>query len=303
MKKRLSIILLVLLMLSVTAFSAYAEVSEIPSERQKSLLEDEAGLLDPYDAVQLLEMLEEVSERNRLEIAIVTVDDTNGKTATEFADDYYDYNGYGYGENDDGMLLLLSMNERDWAISTYGTATDIFSNYQLDYIMNDCGVLSYLGSNQYFDAFTVFVCECDESIGRYESGYYEDEYYGEQYDEYYNAQPTYDYVYGGTQTKSGSPFSKVFFSILLGFAASFVIMKIISAPLKSVRMQKDAANYMKGSARITDARDVFLYSNVTRTPINTQNNNGNRHSGGGFSGGSIHTSSSGRSHGGASGKF
>lgn len=294
MKKRLSIILLVLLMLSVTAFSAYAEVSEIPSERQKSLLEDEAGLLDPYDATRLLEMLKEVSERNQLEIAIVTVDDTNGKTATEFADDYYDYNGYGYGENDDGMLLLLSMNERDWAISTYGTATDIFSNYQLDYIMNDCGVLSYLGSNQYFDAFTVFVCECDESIGRYESGYYQDEYY--------NVQPTYDNAYGGTLTKSGFPFTKVLLSILFGFAASFVIMKIISAPLKSVRMQNGAANYMKGSARITEARDVFLYSNVTRTPINTQNNNGNRHSGG-FSGGSIHTSSSGRSHGGASGKF
>lgn len=299
MKKRLFVILLVLFMIPVTAFSAYAEVSQIPSERQKSLLEDEAGLLDSYDAERLLETLEEVSERNRLEIAIVTVDDTNGKTATEFADDYYDYNGYGYGENDDGMLLLLSMNERDWAISTYGTATDIFSNYQLDYIMNDCGVLSYLGSNRYFDAFTAFVRGCDESIGRYESGYYQDEYYSGYYqDEYYNVQPTYDNVYGGTQTKSGSPFSKVFFSILLGFAASFVIMKIVSAPLKSVRMQNGAANYMKGSARITDARDVFLYSNVTRTPINTQNNNGNGHSGG-----SIHTSSSGRSHGGASGKF
>ena len=29
----------------------------------------------------------------------------DGKTAQAYADDYYDYNGYGYGENDDGILL------------------------------------------------------------------------------------------------------------------------------------------------------------------------------------------------------
>ena len=41
-----------------------------------------------------------------------------GKTAEAYADDYYDYNGYGYGENDDGLLLLVSMGEREWAITT-----------------------------------------------------------------------------------------------------------------------------------------------------------------------------------------
>ena len=39
----------------------------------------------------------------------MTAGSLNGKTATKYADDYFDYNGYGLGNEKDGILLLISM--------------------------------------------------------------------------------------------------------------------------------------------------------------------------------------------------
>ena len=67
--------------------------------------------------------------------------------------------------------------------------------------------------------------------------------------------------------------------------------------LEDVRKQAAATTYVRdGSMRLTDSRDLFLYTNVTRTAIPKNNS-----SGGG--GSSTHTSSGGVSHGGGGGKF
>ena len=58
----------------------------------------------------------------------------------------------------------------------------------------------------------------------------------------------------------------------------------------------EATEYInQGSFNVTQASDMFLYSNVTRTPIPTET----RSSGGS----SIHTSSGGHSHSGGGGHF
>ncbi|MBO5147409.1 MAG: TPM domain-containing protein [Clostridia bacterium] len=40
--------------------------------------------------------IDEVSEKHKFDLVIVTVNSLNGKTSTEFADDFYDYNDYGF---------------------------------------------------------------------------------------------------------------------------------------------------------------------------------------------------------------
>ena len=45
-------------------------------------------------------------------MVIVTVDDTRGKKARDFADDFFDYNGFGYGRDRDGILLLIDISDR-----------------------------------------------------------------------------------------------------------------------------------------------------------------------------------------------
>ena len=112
-KKKIWCCLFSLLWMFVLIFPVMAsEIPDIPTERQKPLLVDEAGLLSEEESSTLINKLEEISQRQKNEVAVVTVNSLEGKTAEAYADDYYDYNGYGYGENDDGLLLLVSMGER-----------------------------------------------------------------------------------------------------------------------------------------------------------------------------------------------
>ena len=151
-KKKMWYSLLSVLWIFILVFPVMA--SEIPEERQKPLLVDEAGLLTEEESSELLNKLEDISQRYENEVGIVTVNSLEGKTAEAYADDYYDYNGYGYGENDDGLLLLISMGEREWAISTYGYShTTAFTDAGLEYIRGE--FQSKLSSGEYAKAFVL----------------------------------------------------------------------------------------------------------------------------------------------------
>ena len=77
-------------------------------------LVDEADLLTDSEEAALSAKLDEISLRQNLDVVIVTVNSIGDRTATEYADDTYDYSGY----SDDGVLLLISIDEREWAVST-----------------------------------------------------------------------------------------------------------------------------------------------------------------------------------------
>ena len=69
----------------------------------------------------------------------------------------------------------------------------------------------------------------------------------------------------------------------------------MKSKLKTVRFQAAANSYMKAeSMNITESRDLYLYSAVTRTAKPKNDDSG---------GSSTHTSSSGSTHGGGGGKF
>ena len=99
------------------------------------MVADYAGVLSDEEAEALETKLEEISERQLCEVAVVTVNSLEGKTAAAYADDYYDQNGYGYGEADDGILLLVSMKDRDYAITTFAFGQTAFTDAGLEYIV------------------------------------------------------------------------------------------------------------------------------------------------------------------------
>lgn len=248
--------------------------SSIPQQRLLPRLIDQADLLTDSEEDALLTQLNEISERQQCDVAVVTVLSLEGKTSSAYADDFYDYNGYGMGNNDDGILLLISMQDRDWAITTHGFAITAFTDqgqkYMVDRFKND------LSKGNYSDAFEEFATLCDQFI---------------------------------TQAKTGEPYDSgnlpdkflniivVVIVLLIGFASSSLIMLPMKKKLKNVHRQESATDYIKaGSVNITQASEHFLYHTISKT---RRNNN----SGSGSSGSSIHVSSSGRSHGGSSGKF
>ena len=278
-KKKIWCCLFSLLWMFVLIFPVMAsEIPDIPTERQKPLLVDEAGLLSEEESSTLINKLEEISQRQKNEVAVVTVNSLEGKTAEAYADDYYDYNGYGYGENDDGLLLLVSMGEREWAVTAYGYChTVAFTDAGLDYISSE--FRRKLSSGEYAKAFDCFADLCDDFLTQAATG--------EPYD--------VDNMPKGKV----SPFW-LYTDLVVAFFISFGIVKGKSRNLKSVKKQESAKAYeRRGSLSLRRSTDSLVNRIVTQKTIRNEKNSSSGSSGGS----SSHISSSGRSHGGTSGKF
>jgi len=113
----------------------------------------------------LLAKLDEISDRLSVDVAVVTEDSIGDKTPREYADDFYDYNSYKY--NPDGVLLLISMEERDWYITTTGSAITTITDARRGN-MEDA-FLSDLSGGYYYDAFSTYADMCDNYISGVQS--------------------------------------------------------------------------------------------------------------------------------------
>ena len=308
-KQTLAILFSVLLMLSL-GVCAFATAGEIPADRQQPLLVDDADLLSDGEEATLLSLLEQKSAAVQADIAVVTVEDTDGADVPTFAMDYYDYNGYGQGTDNDGVLLLISMAERDFYITTTGFCIEAITDYGLEKIEGD--FLPALSAGSYLSAFRTFAGSCETLIQSARQGNIYDYYSSDSdsennYGGYYN--DAYEYFGGenfsGTSARPFNVVTSLLLALAIGFVLPLITVSAMKGKLKTVRHKYEASNYVvPGSLHLQNSDDRFLYSNVTQTPIPQHEDNHSSH-GGGFSGGgsSVSFGSSGVSHGGGGGKF
>ena len=236
----------------------------VPVERTLPLVVDNADLLTTEEENALCARFETLAQEYQMELAVLTVPDLEGKTAEEYADDFYDYNGYGYGENDDGMLVLYKPGEegnRYIHITTHGKGLKAFSNSVCDNIIDS--MIDDLKNENYASAFNTYAD------------------LGEKY-----LKPNVSFIW-------------LLMCIVIGMLAGFIIIKSIAGKNKSVRKQTNATVYTRpGSMVVTGSYDTFIGKRLYQTPKPKSDDS----SSGGSSGGS-HTSSSGRSHGGSGRSF
>lgn len=272
--KKFAVILAVLLIFLIPAANA-AEPDRV---------NDMAGLLTDSQEESLRGQIEDIAQEYQFDAVIVTVDSLDGQSPEAYADDYFDYNGYGYGADYNGILLLISMEYRDWAISTCGRGLEVFTDYGLDYITDE--IIPYLSDGDYYSAFECFLTLVDDYLNE-----------AEEYIPY----DTNNRPEGGAVEREEEFDWLVFVvgSLIVGLIAALIVTGSMKSKLKSVRPQVDARQYA-GNFELTLANDLFLYRTVTKT-AKPKNNSSSGSSGGG--GSSSHRSSSGRSHGGSSGKF
>lgn len=242
-------------------------------------LVDEADLLSDEEETALMGQLDEISERQQVDLVVVTVNSLNGAGSMEFADDFFDYNGYGFGEERDGILFLISMEERDWYISTTGygitAVTDAGREYMSEKFIDD------LSTGEYAAAFTTFAGLCDDFITQARTG--------EPYDVDHLPKEPFEFVIS------------LVIALGVGFVISLIATGIMRSKLKTVHEQSKADNYIKkGSLKLTKEKDLFLYRHVERREKPKDYDSNKPSSPGGSS---THTSSSGATHGGGGGKF
>ena len=243
---------------------------------------DENNLLTEEEKEILTGRINEASSRNGIDIVILTTESLDGERSEAYADDYYDENGY----SEDGILLLVAMEEREYAISTKGTPMYVFTQDALRSIEDD--FLPDLSDGYYYEAFDSFISNVD-------TYYYQHK--DDDFSQYENG-ANESYTDGDREEEKSSGILKYFpISAILGVVFSFFSTGQKKAALTSVDKQNYASNYVINE-NMTKRNDVFLYHTVTR---NKKPKDRDRDHDGGFSGG--HVSSSGSTHGGSHGHF
>ena len=115
---------------------------------------DDAGLLSSSQAQKLEKKLDKISKEHHCDVVIAVANTTNGQDIESFTEDFYDSMGYGQGEKKSGIMLMVSMKERQWNMCTTGDAIDAFTDAGLDYIGET--FITYLSDEKYNKAFTTF---------------------------------------------------------------------------------------------------------------------------------------------------
>ena len=229
---------------------------------------DNADYLTDSEETVLLSKLEEISTRQGMDVVIVTRPALYGGEITTFADDFYDESGY----RSDGILLLIADYEGEWAISTAGYGITAFTDAGQAYMTEQ--FVGALSKREFAAAFNTYADLCDAFITQAKAG--------EPYDV-------------GTLPKGEFRLVRnLLICVGIGLLVSLITTGSMKSKLKTVRAQTAASQYVKaGSMNITECREIFLYHQLQRRLREEKETGGS----------STHTSSSGVTHGGSSGKF
>lgn len=265
-------------------------VLNVSAASELQMVVDNAGLFSEAERSALEGKAQALRSEYEMDVVILTVDRLDGKKTQDYADDYYDDNGYGCGAEYSGILFLLAMAERDWYISTYGDAIYAITDYGIQQLGETA--VSYLSDGAYYDAFDAYLDALPSYLAAFQNGRPIDGF-ADRSEGYYHGDRESVVHYQEERAPN------LLISVVIGVIVAGVTVLIMCVTMNSKRPQRSAAGYLKaGSFRLRTHQDLFLYSNISKT--RRQENNGGNRGGGGSS---VHHSSGGRSHGGGGGKF
>ena len=239
---------------------------------------DDAEVLTEDEDNELEDALEELSLRQSFDVTIATIESMESVGADsmeQFADDLYDYCQYGYGPDMDGVLLLVSVGDRKWHISTCGYGITAFTDAGIQYLGEQ--MTPDMADGDYAAAFHTFIQWTDAYVTAAREGH------------------PYD-----VDNMPKEPFSIVYLGVALviGLITALIVTGVMKSRLKSVAPQRGATSYVRqGSMKLTNQRDLYLYREVHRTERPKESSSSDS------GGSSTHTSSSGSTHGGGGGSF
>ncbi|WP_307338416.1 TPM domain-containing protein [Metabacillus malikii] len=280
MKAICSFLVFLFLLQPITAFAN--DTSE------KQYVYDFAGILTEDELQELQTIATEYSNKRETDFILLTTNDTEGKDIIPYMQDFYDEKALGYNKpHGNTAILTIDMEHRDFYLAGFGVAETYLHDSRLDTIRDE--INPDLANGSYADAFISFITLADEYFdiepeeeiydeSGAESGYYEDYATTDEYEQ-----------------SAGNILFQFWFQLLvsLGIAVIVVGMMIYHSGGKVTINQRTYLN--ETNSRLTDRRDTYVRTSVTRQ-LRPQNNNNNSGGGGGVTGG-------GHSHSGSRGSF
>ncbi len=249
----------------------------------ESYIFDYADLLTESEEISLNEKAQAVAEETNTATYVLTVEDMaeyGYYDAREFAEAFYNENSLGLDEEKNGLLVMLSMADRDYAFVTYGGFVNT-TLYESDLDTIEDSMLDDFGYDDWYGGFYDFMYTVEDLLlyrEPYAAG--NQEYYGY---EVLDEEDGYDIAFN------------IGVGVIVGLAAALCVCLVLKGQMKSVQIGAKADRYVgKDGFRLTARSDNFSHITQIRNRIKT--NTTTRGGGGG-----VRMSSGG--FGGRSGKF
>ena len=258
MKKRICCLLLTFMLAFVFCVSVTAAEQ---TGAQLRYVTDAAGLLSEGENARLEKMAESVSQKYGIGVYIVTVEDYRDfHSGGVYKATYTIYHEYtmGEGPNRDGIMLLLSMDDRDWAMFCYGSRCEYaFNSYgqqKLEKVF-----LDNFGENDWYGGFKDYLKECRVYLEKAAAG----------------------------KPVRASLLVPILVVIGLSLLAAAVIVAVIWQKMDTVSKKATANAYVSAGLRLTEQTDRFTHKTTSSRKIERRSSSGgssHSESGGGGSG-------------------
>ena len=116
---------------------------------------DYAQLLTPTEEYNLKKDIDLFVANHNMDLVLVTVKYHEKSNTMNYADDFYDYNGFGIGPNYDGIIFVIdfTFGYTDIWMSTTGKAINIYTDSRIDEILDNVAAKKNRGYYEMFDKF------------------------------------------------------------------------------------------------------------------------------------------------------
>lgn len=257
-RSRIFAVLALVLLLVVQALPAFAAESGAGQ-----LVNDTAGILTEEQAAELEAKAKAIQSEYGLDVAIVTVPSMAGSSdAREYAKLLYDQYSIGTGSERSGILLMLSMQYRDYALIAHGEGNQVLTDYGNEKMADS--FLDYFRDDDWVGGFDDYL----DTANDYCHDYYVD---GEAYD-----------------VSLARSFGKICLALAVVGAPVIGALTVAAMvqSMKTARRQTHAEYYVdheNGGLVLSDQSDDYIFSQTIITHRPKMDNDG----GGGFGGTTI----------------
>ena len=266
--------------LSLFSFNIFSQenIADESNEVNSIYVLDTAEILTDQEVFDLNNKAQSLTESNDFGFYIVTVKDMESfgySDIESFSEYVYDSAKFGVGSEKAGILLVLSMSERDYDIVAKSTRGHYsFTDYGKDRLAKQ-SFIPYFVNDDWYAGFSAFLTVSNEYLQTADSS------------------APIDVTYSGSHS-DGEEGMSTLQSLGIGFLAGLIIALIVcivmSASMKPVKLAKSAHEYVDNSKVEMNVRyDHFSHRNVSRRKI--ENNSSSGHGGTTISGGGFSHSS------------
>ena len=165
MKRFLLILAAALLLL--TLFPGFTALAA-DEEQTLPLVTDAAEILSDTEAETLQQKAAELTEKYGIAVRILTISSIGNAEIERASEQIYDEYHLGYGPQGSCIMLMLSMEYRDYDIFAHGYGNEAFTDYGKELIAED--VIPYLKQNDWYGGFNAFLEDCDAFLAKAAQG-------------------------------------------------------------------------------------------------------------------------------------